>query len=133
MAYWLVKARPKEERLAELRRELEAGGYVELRPFGRTVTESLRGARRGEDGLAVWEEEDYCVPPLKEERAAVLDRFFDEIEVEAVGEGEGWQRIEKLPRIFPGLRQRGCLILECLLARLKPCPDREADSSLRSE
>ena len=103
MAYWLVRARPKEERLAELRRELERGGYVKLRPFGRTLTASLRRARRHEDGLAVWEEEDYCVPPLKEERAAVLDRFFDDIEVKAVAEGEGWERIESLPRLFPGL------------------------------
>lgn len=103
MAYWLVRARPKEERLAELRRELERGSYAELRPFGRALTASLRGARRREDGLAVWEEEDYCVPPLKEERAAVLDRFFDGIEVEAVAEGEGWKRIESLPRLFAGL------------------------------
>lgn len=105
MAYWLVTAEPKQEHLAELRRELEQGGYGHLRPFGPTLDASLRGARRREDGLAVWEEEDYCSPPLKEERAAVLDRFFENIEVEDVEEGEGWKRIESLPRLLPNLTE----------------------------
>jgi hypothetical protein len=53
--------------------------------------------------LAVWEEEDYCRPPLAEERAAVLDDYFDQIEVEPVTPGEGWEQIERLPFLFPDL------------------------------
>jgi hypothetical protein len=51
----------------------------------------------------VWEEEDYCSPPLAEERAAVLDDYFEEIEVEKVQKGGGWQQIKNLPKLFPTL------------------------------
>jgi hypothetical protein len=33
----------------------------------------------------------------------VLDRYFDAISVEPVERGEGWQRIEALPPLFPAL------------------------------
>jgi hypothetical protein len=36
-------------------------------------------------------EEDYCSPPLVQERAAVLDLYFDEITVERVDAGTGWE------------------------------------------
>ncbi|HJU11673.1 MAG TPA: hypothetical protein VJ728_12390 [Candidatus Binataceae bacterium] len=51
------------------------------------------------DGTAIWEEEDYCSPPLAQERTAVLDMYFDEIEVEQVKAGEGWKRINSLPKL----------------------------------
>ena len=54
---------------------------------------------RHADGIATWEEEDYCSPPLAEERAAVLDNYFDQISVERVDAGEGWKRIEALPKL----------------------------------
>jgi hypothetical protein len=40
---------------------------------------------------------------IKEYRAAgaVLDRYFFDVRVEPVSEGEGWKRIELLPRFFP--------------------------------
>jgi hypothetical protein len=60
----------------------------------------LNGARWESPGVAVWEEEDYCSPPLAMERAAVLDRYFDEITVERVTQDEGWRRIEALPQVF---------------------------------
>lgn len=104
MAHYLVTARPHRERLDELQRQLEDDAFSGLRPFGATVTESLRGARWKSSESAVWEEEDYCSPPLALERAAVLDQYFDGIEVEAVARGEGWARIEALPRMFPGLQ-----------------------------
>ena len=103
MAHYLVTARPLRERLDELAQRLEADEFRVMRPFGNTVTESLRGARFASAETAVWEEEDYCSPPLALERAAVLDRYFDGIEVETVGRGEGWERIEDLPRMFPEL------------------------------
>ena len=72
-----------------------------MRPFGGSVTVSLKGARVRPDGKAIWEEEDYCTPPLAQERAAVLDTYFDELEVVRVGAGEGWEQIRALPHFFP--------------------------------
>jgi len=40
---------------------------------------------------------------LAEERAAVLDHYFDEVRVEPVKENSGWKEIERLPRLFPAL------------------------------
>jgi len=103
MAYYLVTAKAKPEGLATLEGRLARDEFTAMRPFGIALTRSLRGARVRPDGTAVWEEEDYCRPPLAQERAAVLDEYFDDIDVEAVTEGAGWQRIADLPRLFPGL------------------------------
>ena len=99
MAYYLVRAKPKPERLGELGRQLEQNAFVGLRPFGKALTHSLENARREPDGTAIWEEEDYCSPPLAEERVAVLDLYFDEIAVEPVKAGEGWKQIHALPKL----------------------------------
>jgi hypothetical protein len=107
MAHYLVRAVPRSERLAELAGQLDAGAFLELQPFGRALTRSLRGARVEAGGSAVWEEEDYCSPPLAEERAAVLDSYFDGITVERVPKNGGWSRIETLPRLFPELTGEG--------------------------
>ncbi|MFQ5988407.1 MAG: hypothetical protein ACE5K9_00665 [Candidatus Methylomirabilales bacterium] len=103
MAYYLVRAKPKQERLADLEKLLAQRAFADLRPFGQALTAGLSGARVGADGVAVWEEEDYCSPPLAMERAAVLDTYFDDIQVETVKLGEGWKRIRELPRLFPTL------------------------------
>jgi len=99
MAYYLVRAKPKTERLLELSRQLQLKAFVGLRPFGKSLTHSLENARAESDGRAIWEEEDYCSPPLAEERAAVLDLYFDEITVEPVNAGEGWKQIQALPKL----------------------------------
>jgi hypothetical protein len=73
-----------------------------MRPFGTALQYSLDHARldlQGND-WAVWEEEDYCRPPLAQERAAVLDTYFTNLSVETVQEGQGWERIESLPRLW---------------------------------
>ena len=106
MAYYLVTAIPMSERVEELRTLLRQNAFVSLRPFGSAITLSLRNARLREDGSAVWEEEDYCSPPLAQERAAVLDTFFGDLETELVMEGEGWKRIAFLPPLFPDLADR---------------------------
>ncbi len=101
MAFYLVRARPKENLLAELQGRLRRKEFVQLRPFGRALTAALMEARWDDSrGEAVWEEEDYCVPPLAQERAAVLDRYFDGLTVEAVARGEGWARIARLPPLW---------------------------------
>jgi hypothetical protein len=63
------------------------------------LTDPLNNARVQPDGTAIWEEEDYCSPPLAQERAAVLGTYFDEITVEQVNAGEGWARIASLPML----------------------------------
>jgi hypothetical protein len=99
MAYYLVRAKPKTERLQELSRQLQRKAFVSLRPFGKALTHSLENARTDSDGMVTWEEEDYCSPPLAEERAAVLDLYFDKITVKPVNAGEGWKQIQALPKL----------------------------------
>jgi hypothetical protein len=101
MAHYLVTAKPKSDRLRDLLVNLRKDAYVSIRPFGRTLTYSLQNARLRQDGYATWEEEDYCSPPLAQERAAALDEFFDDLEVTSVQEGKGWKKIESLPQLFP--------------------------------
>jgi hypothetical protein len=101
MAHYLVAARPLVHRMEELENKLSERTFLELRPFGRALTASLEGARRMPDGTAVWEEEDYCRPPLAQERAAVLDQYFEEISVQPVEQGQGWQQLDGLPLLFP--------------------------------
>ena len=105
MAHYLVTAKPKSERLGDLLANLRKRAYVSIRPFGKTMTHSLENARLREDGYAMWEEEDYCSPPLAQERATALDEFFDELEIAPVKERAGWEEIDQLPRLFPDLKQ----------------------------
>jgi hypothetical protein len=99
MAHYIVRAKPKPDRLGELHQRLREDAFINLRPFGKALTHSLNEARLQSDGTAIWEEEDYCSPPLAQERAAVLDTYFDDITVEPVNAGEGWKRIEALPNL----------------------------------
>jgi hypothetical protein len=100
MAHYLVRAQPKPERLDRLAAELDRDAFIEMSPFGRALTKGLKGARHEDEETVVWEEEDYCSPPLAMEREAVLDEYFDRIEVEEVERDEGWGRIEDLPPLF---------------------------------
>jgi len=102
MAYYLVKAQYYKNLLAELRARLDSGEINKMRPFGTALQYSLDHARLDPQGQdwAVWEEEDYCSPPLAQERAAVLDTYFTSLGVEKVQEGKGWARIESLPKLW---------------------------------
>ncbi len=102
MTFWLVKARPKTEKLGELRSRLDSGEIFRLRPFGESLDEGLRNARISkEDGYALWEEEDYCRPPLAQEREAILNDYFYDLNVEDARQpGLGWKRIENLPSLW---------------------------------
>jgi hypothetical protein len=106
MAHYLVTASPREELLQELLGRLARDEFASLRPFGKALSLSLRRARRLPNGKAMWEEEDYCRPPLAQERAAVLDRYFHDLSVEPVVEGTGWALIAAFPAIFPDLAKR---------------------------
>lgn len=104
MAHYLVRATPHTNRLEALKAWLDSGEIGEMRPFGSTLEHSLLNARLEPDGQVVWEEEDYCRPPLRMEREAVLDEYFTDIEVEPVTRGAGWEQIEELPRLWDALR-----------------------------
>jgi hypothetical protein len=103
MSYYLVTATPRAARMGELEARLRRSEFRPLRPFGKALSHSLENARLRPDGIAVWEEEDYCSPPLDQERRAVLDDYFDDLGVETVRPNEGWRRIEALPVLFPAL------------------------------
>ena len=100
MAYYLVRAKFQEDLLTELRSHLDSGEIREMRPFGTALHYSLENARIDQAGWAIWEEEDYCRPPLAQERAAVLDTYFTDLSVELVEQGKGWERIASLPELW---------------------------------
>ena len=102
MAHYLVKAQVHENLKNELRKRLDSGEINKMRPFGTALQYSLDHARLDPQGTnwIVWEEEDYCVPPLAQERAAVLDTYFTNLGVEKVEEGKGWAQIESLKKLW---------------------------------
>ena len=105
MAYYLVRAKPHWAKLAHLRIRLDAGEIVKMHPFGPALDQGLRQARlenalEAETQVALWEEEDYCRPPLAQERAAVLDDYFTDLTVTPVKPLEGWAQIEHLPSLW---------------------------------
>ena len=100
MAFYLVTARPIQSKMNNLRKWLDSGEIHAMQPFGRALQMGLDNARWQSDEVAIWEEEDYCVPPLAQERAAVLDEYFTELEVQHVSKGEGWKQIDSLKKIW---------------------------------
>ncbi|PSG98458.1 hypothetical protein BRD56_00530 [Thermoplasmatales archaeon SW_10_69_26] len=102
MPYRFVRAEPKPEELAELKRRLDQKEIEAIRPFGPAMTKSLEQARLDpETGEAVWVEEDHCTPPLATERE-ILEDYFQQITVEEedVDRAGGWRRIEELPSMW---------------------------------
>jgi hypothetical protein len=102
MAYYLVKAKFDKDSLDQLRSRLDRGEIKRIKPFGLALQYGLDNARLDprEHGTALWEEEDYCSPPLAQERAAVLDTYFTGLHVEPVEQGQGWKKIESLPKLW---------------------------------
>ena len=101
MALYIVRARPKND-LSGLRKELNSGEILRLRPFEKTLQYGLNNAKIDpNDGYALWIEEDYCTPPLAMERESVLDRYFDDTTVQLIAsEKEGQDRIAKIPGLW---------------------------------
>lgn len=105
MAYYLVRAKLEQEKAAELRTRLDSGEIKQMRPFGLALDYGLLNARLDLEGWSVWEEEDYCQPPLAMERRAVLDDYFTALSVEPVERGAGWQVIETLPVLWEAMEE----------------------------
>ena len=53
MAIYLVKARPRKDRLDNLHEELSSGVISKMRPFGQSLQYSLQNARIDSD-IALW-------------------------------------------------------------------------------
>src|SRR3990172_3866608 len=100
MAYYLVTAKPISLKMPALRKWLDSGEIRLMTPFGQALHMGLDQARWMAEGLAIWEEEDYCTPPLAQERAAVLDAYFTDLKVEAVEKHSGWKQIEAKPSLW---------------------------------
>lgn len=103
MTFYLVRAKPKKERLEILKEELNSGKISRMRPFGQALQYSLENARIEDENrdYALWIEEDYCSPPLAMEREGVLDRYFNDISVERVeSEQDAWNSISDKPRLW---------------------------------
>jgi hypothetical protein len=104
MAYYLVTAKLIHANRRELIDKLNSGEFLGLIPFGIEITKALTKSRAAEDGMAIWEEEDHCDPPLTEERV-VLDKYFTNISVMRLsGKGSGWDKIKAMPRLLPESR-----------------------------
>ncbi len=102
MAIYLVKAKPKRQ-LSGLRKELDSGKIINMKPFGSSLQKSLDNARidGNNPDYVLWVEEDYCFPPLAMERESVLDRYFDDISVERLdSEQEGWYKIKDNQKVW---------------------------------
>ena len=106
MAYYLVSARPVADRMDDLESKLSQQAFRELSPFGRALNSSLERARRLPDGTAVWEEEDYCRPPLAQERVAVLDLRDPRLAFE---DAEGIRFRDVLPARVAGIQDKPAL------------------------
>ena len=103
LTFYLVRAKPKKERLETLKEELNSDKISRMRPFGQALQYSLENARIDDEyrDYALWIEEDYCSPPLAMERESVLDRYFNDISVERVeSEEEAWNSINDNPRLW---------------------------------
>lgn len=101
MAFYLIRAKLRTDKKDELYSRLQKKEFVALRPFGIALTLGLENALSDpKTGEILWEEEDYCSPPLAEERAAVLDHYFEELHWESVNKGEGWAQIEHFPLLW---------------------------------
>jgi len=100
LAHYIVKARPLNEKLSVLKERLDSGEILSMKPFGSSLDYSLRNAKLADENTAVWEELDYCSPPLAMEREAILDDYFKDLSVSVVKEGEGWKQIEQLKSLW---------------------------------
>jgi hypothetical protein len=106
MTHYLVSAKLKMGVSTELRQRIADHEFLNMSPFGKSLTRAMNGMRQDPiSGKVLWEEECYCSPPLSMERTVVLDQYFAKIKVEQLLEGEGWARISDLPVLWEDLHK----------------------------
>ena len=81
---YAVRAKLVAEKSEAFYRRLTDGTIERQRPDGSEIVSSMERARIAEDGFVRWTETCFCPTPLKHERETVLDRYFSNIEPEAV-------------------------------------------------
>lgn len=96
MAHYIVRAKAMD--LDGLKARLDSGDIREMRPFGGELHRVLLEARVDGEWVT-WEEICFCQPPLKQERT-VLDLHFTNVTTQSIRQGEGWKRIEDLPKLW---------------------------------
>jgi hypothetical protein len=107
MAYYVVRARPRHDRLTELYVCLETGAFERVDGVGTALSSSLLDARfEPSTKEAVWEVEDYCDPPLARERNVILDRYFTRFRFERVHPSMGWIEIDDFPLLWTKITNR---------------------------
>ena len=79
-----VTARLVANRCGEFHRKLTDGTIAGQRPDESEIVAAMARARIAEDGVVRWNDTCFCPTPLKHERETVLDRYFTDIETEAV-------------------------------------------------
>src|SRR5262249_60136888 len=105
MAIYLVSAVPKHGRLEELGERLARAEFMALRPFGATLSASLKDARIRKDGVAGGGGGGYFAPPPAPGSAAGPARYFPPPPPRKGEEGEGGGKNEALHPPFPGQRR----------------------------
>ncbi len=96
---YLVRAKPIIAEMARFWTLLNDGTIETQEPDGREIVSSMRRAAMN-GGKVEWRETCYCSPPLRHERAAVYDQFFENMEIEPMiatppSKGESfWQYLE---------------------------------------
>lgn len=83
MIYW-VKAKYKEEKLAQFYKKLQDGSILKQEPDGKEIFQSMKRAKITAPGVVQWCEKDFCPTPLEHERETVYDQFFTEFETTPV-------------------------------------------------
>ena len=101
MPSYLVTARIRLDKLDELEEHLIAESFNRYPAFGNRLAQSLKHAMMIDDMTAIWEEESSGDPPLREERIAVLDTYFEAFAIKEIRKEIGWEKIRELPRLFP--------------------------------
>ena len=102
MVHYLLTAQVVEELLPELKIKLKRKEFQKTYFLGKHVSESITMARKKGNQI-VLEMPDYCVLPATTERVEILNKYFHDINVKIVHEGEGWIQIADLPRLFPDI------------------------------
>lgn len=78
---YLVRAKVKPERSADLLRAIEAGTLGEGSVAGDEYLRNMAAARQCEDGTCRWVEVCYCPTPLEEERP-YWEEYFELVKVQ---------------------------------------------------
>ena len=97
--YYRVSAALRRETAGELRRRIKDGTIARQKPDGAEIVAALSHAVIRADGRVQWSELCYCDPPLQHERTTVLDRYFVDIETEAIAGRETYDGPSFLERL----------------------------------